>query len=180
MLAFSCGGVRGGNRFEYATMDAYFSKNQGQNSPFSKISGYVLTGPEATIALSFRLKNIYQKCDAKQFIFFFFCLLNLFFSSAFRLRRRRRGFSNSLVALPQKHASVQFLICDAGFHWKSGYLMENARRKRRPQLSIERPLIGSQGRLNKEGVMWAVSTVSNITEEPLQQFVGQAIQWAVY
>ena len=97
-------------------MDAYFFKNQGQNSPFSKISGYVLTGPEATIALSFRLKNIYQKCDAKQFFFFFFCLLNLFFSSAFRLRRRRRGCSNSLVALPQKQASVQFLICDAGFH----------------------------------------------------------------
>ena len=60
----------GGNRFEYATMDAYFFKNQGQNSPFSKISGYVLTGPEATIALSFRLKNIYQKCDAKQFSLF--------------------------------------------------------------------------------------------------------------
>ena len=56
-------------------MDAYFFKNQGQNSPFSKISGYVLTGPEATIALSFRLKNIYQKCDAKQFFFFSFFLL---------------------------------------------------------------------------------------------------------
>ena len=157
-------------------MDAYFFKNQGQNSPFSKISGYVLTGPEATIALSFRLK-IYTKNVMQNNSFFFFCLSNLFFSSAFRLRRRRRGCSNSLVALPQKQASVQFLICDAGFHWKSGYLMENARRKRRPQVPIERPLIGSQGRLNKEGVMWAVS---NITKEPLQQFVRQAIQWAVY
>ena len=123
------------------------------------------------------IKKYIPKMWCKTIHFFFFCLLNLFFSSAFRLRRRRRGFSNSLVALPQKHASVQFLICDAGFHWKSGYLMENARRKRRPQVPIERPLIGSQGRLNKEGVMWAVS---NITEEPLQQFVRQAIQWAVY
>ena len=65
-------------------MDAYFFKNQGQNSSFSKISGYVLTGPEATIALSFRLKNIYQKCDAKQFFFFFLLIkpfLFLIFSS---------------------------------------------------------------------------------------------------
>ena len=123
------------------------------------------------------IKKYIPKMWCKTIHFFFFCLLNLFFSSAFRLRRRRRGCSNSLVALPQKHASVQFLICDAGFHWKSGYLMENARRKRRPQVPIERPLIGSQGRLNKEGVMW---TVSNITEEPLQHFVRQAIQWAVY
>ena len=83
MPAFSCGGVRGGNRFEYATMDSYFFKNQGQNSPFSKISGYVLTGPEATIALSFRLKNIYQKCDAKQFIFFFFLLIKPFLFLSF-------------------------------------------------------------------------------------------------
>ena len=37
---------------------------------------------------------------------FFFCLLNLLLSSIFRLRRRRRGCSNSL--------DVQFLICDAG------------------------------------------------------------------
>ena len=70
---------------------------------------------------------------------FFFCLLNLFLSSVFRFRRRRRGCSNSLVALPQKHEET--LICDARFHWKSGYLMENARRKRRPQVPIERPLI---------------------------------------
>ena len=83
MLAFSCGGVRGGNRFEYATMDAYFFKNQGQNSPFSKISGYVLTGPEATIALSFRLKNIYQKCDAKPFFFYFFLLIKHFLFLSF-------------------------------------------------------------------------------------------------
>ena len=62
-------------------MDAYFFKNQGQNSPFSKISGYVLTGPEATIALSFRLKNIYQKCDAKQFIFFFLLIKPFLFLS---------------------------------------------------------------------------------------------------
>ena len=64
-------------------MDAYFFKNQGQNSPFSKISGYVLTGPEATIALSFRLKNIYQKCDAKQFFFFFFLLIKPFLFLSF-------------------------------------------------------------------------------------------------
>ena len=58
-----------------------FFQNQGQNSPFSKISGYVLTGPEATIALSFRLKNIYQKCDAKQFIFFFLLIKPFLFLS---------------------------------------------------------------------------------------------------
>ena len=62
-------------------MDAYFFKNQGQNSPFSNISGYVLTGPEATIALSFRLKNIYQKCDAKQFFFFFLLIKPFLFLS---------------------------------------------------------------------------------------------------
>ena len=93
----------GGNRFEYATMDAYFFKNQRQNSPFSKISGYALTGPEATIALSFRLKNIHQKCDAKQFRVFF-CLLNLFLSSVFRLRRR--GCSNSLVAFTTETCTI--------------------------------------------------------------------------
>ena len=61
MPAFSCGGVRGGNRFEYATMDAYFFKNQGQNSPFSKISGYVLTGPDCDDRVVISIKKYIPK-----------------------------------------------------------------------------------------------------------------------
>ena len=176
MLAFSCGGVRGGNPSNTQLWTRIFSKTKDKILLFKNIRIRV-DGAWSDDRVVISTKKYIPKMWCKTILFFFFCLLNLFFSSAFRLRRRRRGCSNSLLALPQKQASVKFLICEAGFHWKSGYLMENARRKRRPQVPIERPLIGSQGRLNKEGVMWAVS---NITKEPLQQFVRQAIQWAVY
>ena len=169
------GGGGGGDRFEYATMEVYFFKKaRTKFSVFKNIRIHV-DGAWSDDRIVISIKKYIPIMWCKRIQSFFYCLLNLFLSSVFRLRRRSRGCSSSLVALPQKH--VQFLIWDAGFHWKSGYLMENARRKRRPQVPIERPLIGSQWRLNKEGVMWAVS---NITEKPLQQVVRQAIQWAVY
>ena len=136
-------GGGGGSCFEYVNFGRVnFQKPRTKFSVFKNIRIRV-DGAWSDDRIVISSKKYIPKMWCKTIQSFFFCLLNPLLSSVFRLRRRRRGCSNSL--------DLQFLIWN--FHWKSGYLMENARRKRRPQVPIERRLIGSQWRLSKEGVM---------------------------